>query len=219
MKLAVKNARLWQKTKGIYILCILNLLLALLNLMMSGCGNFNSLGHQFKAPIDTVEDPLTYPDLIGIGQDGEEVLDGNYICSRTPNVHPDHDWEETGAGHYTVCRHRTSLEDILIHGQTLVSNMICVFPVKRWIDTQGMVHKDVAFDGPNDLVKLCQDVTPGGLKLKFAGLKARNFDFNMVYVTEAPWAFALEECLKAQDDSLCPSNVSTHAYFSVGEFR
>jgi hypothetical protein len=122
----------------------------------------------------------------------DPTVEGAYNCPLDPNVQAINDPNINGTDEYKVCKDTSAPSQILIHGETEISNQVCVIP---------------AYSSPTGVVAYTQEtiqcpmVTAGGIYVNYAGLS-----FNAVYIVEAQNSAQLVTCL--QTGYNCPSTYS-----------
>ncbi len=129
------------------------------------------------------------------GTAGSSLTQGSYTCPLDPNVVPINDPYLNGTDEFKVCKDASAPNQILIHGETEISNQICVIP---------------AYSSPTGVVAYTQEtiqcpmLTSGsttGVNVSYPGLT-----FNAVYIVEAQNSEQLLSCLQTGQN--CPSSYS-----------
>ena len=169
-----------------------------LTAILSGCGNNPRLMSN-KVNVNDESQSSWYDDSYLRDTRNE----GDYVCPVQTNIFPVDD-TSYGEGEFRVCTHRASVSEILIHGQTRVSDKICVFPAERVDDSHVFFKPDAASGLP---WSQCGAPTAAGFFAKFAGVK-----YNVVFIVEAPDKQAMERCLAMNTPYSCP-------VYSRGQFR
>lgn len=131
--------------------------------------------------------------------------DPDFNCPQEPNVVPNYDWDLNGTGFFRVCESKKDLMNILIHGKTSRSNVICIFPAEVVNQKSIFTKPDLITGAP---LSQCVEATEEGIYAKFEGIK-----FNAVFIVEKPDQLQMENCLFGGVSPLCPQ------YYSFGKFR
>jgi hypothetical protein len=138
---------------------------------------------------------------------GGTTSDGNYTCPNTANVLSNSDSSyTTSAGRYTVCSQTSNLANIKVHGTTMGSNTICVFPIQQ-VDSSHVYFKpDLSTGLP---YASCATITSSssGLEFIFAGMS-----FNAVFIVDDIYKNQMQSCLANANPGACP-------VYSYGQFR
>ena len=168
---------------------------------VAGCGNFT------KGP-DYAPPGMIQSSTVSNATDSLNDADPNYSCPLEPNVTPDYDWAMDGSGYYAVCSHRTQTSSILIHGTTLYSSIICVFPVEMTDTGQAFFKPNGATGGA---IHECLQVSDEeGAKVQFD-----NIQFNAVFIVEKPFSQQMETCLVLGNYYQCPANADYSFSFGI----
>jgi hypothetical protein len=153
-------------------------------------------------------------DLTGLSGSGS-TTDGNYSCPNTPNVLSNSDSSSySNAGKYTVCTQSSNISMIKIHGTTMGSNGICVFPV-QYVDSSHVYFKpDLTTGLP---LSNCATISSSssssgsssgsGIELTFSGI-----NFNAVFIVDDTNQGQMQTCLATANAGGCP-------LYSYGKFR
>jgi hypothetical protein len=139
------------------------------------------------------------------------MTDGNYTCPNTANVLSNSDSAAySNAGKYTVCSQTSNIANIKIHGTTMGSNGICVFPV-QFIDSSHVYFKpDLSTGLP---MASCATISSSGtssssgIELTFTGIS-----FNAVFIVDDSSKDMMQMCLANANAGGCP-------LYSYGKFR
>jgi hypothetical protein len=184
------------KTEGLLSRRSQFLLLALaLTISLSSCG----MGYRppYKLRLQSME-------LVGAGPLDTDNRDPNYYCGSKANVEPDWEWSLDGAGYYTICPSKTVYSNILVHGQTSLTNTICIFPAEYIDDRNIFTKPDLQTGGP---MHKCVTATDRGVYTAFAGVR-----YNAAFIVESPHVEQMYACLVQRDSVTCPR-------YSFGIFR
>lgn len=180
-------------------------LCGLMALTATSCGNYMGGTSAVRVTSSGVHYGAT-ADLSGLSGGGT-TKDGNYTCPNTANVLSNSDSAAySNAGKYTVCSNSTDITAIKVHGTTMGSSGICVFPV-QYIDSSHVYFKpDLTTGLP---YSICQTVNSAssGLEFTFSGM-----NFNAVFIVDDTSQSQMQMCLANANAGGCP-------LYSYGKFR
>lgn len=169
--------------------------LLILGASVSGCANRLLSDDPYGAGNLSVSQDLSAPGNADLSQ---------FQCPSNPNVLPEYDQHLDGTGQYTACASTASTADLLLHGQTVSSTAICVYPAQYVDATHIFTKPDPSTGAP---IYSCQEISPDGVKVSFPSV-----NYNMVFVVEQPNRQAMSNCLITHDYTSCP-------VYSYGRFR
>ncbi|MEK6704842.1 MAG: hypothetical protein AABZ06_03560, partial [Bdellovibrionota bacterium] len=132
-------------------------------LITSGCGQISSPPNVRKASVESYQ---------GLNQlSPSTASNDSYNCPDKSNIVPDYDSELDGSGFYTACINKDSQNSILIHGRTLNSNSICIFPA-QYIDQDHVYTKPELLPNGQAVGPLsqCVDTADGGIMVNFENI-------------------------------------------------
>ncbi len=136
---------------------------------------------------------------------------GVFTCPTAANVLPSGSASSTVGlnDQYTVCTDTASTAQILVHGQTSASSIVCVFPAQV-IDAAHIYTKPDLTTGLPwyqcvDTSQLPTSTT--GASFTFTGIA-----FNAAFIVEGPDVQTMQRCLYTNAPGACPA-------YSYGEFR
>ena len=171
----------------------------------TGCGNLLPSG-VIHSPGYTVQS-LSSKSSSSVDSFGN---DSNYECDGLRTVVPQRGTSTDGSGYYSVCPSVDATQDwnILLHGKTVQSGTVCVFPSQTSFSGGISWIKDPNTGRP---AFLCAPTTASGAYYNFPSLAKAKIGFNSVIVIEAPEAPQMLRCIE-QNFSYCPD-------YSFGKFR
>ena len=106
--------------------------------------------------------------------------------------------------YFEACRHMTNPDDLLIVGQTAVTDSVCVYPA----EVIGSSNVQVKLDELDRIWKSCGQIAPDTpLFTSFPGSRV-----NAVFVVEAEYELLMDQCLITGNEFSCPD-------FSFGRIR
>jgi len=133
----------------------------------------------------------------------------NYDCPSGSNIFPQFANSSDGSEYYQVCpsNQTGNVTDILVHGKTVNTQMICIFPAQ-----QGPSGNPTWIGDPNKGGPLyqCAPTTEDGAFFTFATGQVQG-GFNAAFIVEGSNELSMKQCLMSRY-SYCPS-------YSYGKFR
>lgn len=174
------------------------------SLFLVGCGN--PLNNQpIYGPASSLDyySPMTAPST---------TPNSSYKCSGSSTIQPQVNNLATTAGNYMICPSINSgnYSDILVHGTTINSNTICVFPAQ--LNSGGQVSW-IRSTTDNSPIYQCIQTTTDGAYFSFPTTTGLSSGFNAAFIVEAPYQNAMKVCLQSNyAASACPA-------YSFGSFR
>lgn len=179
------------------------LLFGLAMAMLCGCGNnYGSLQDHPLNPYGTTA--IFNPASLYSSQQG------SFQCPLSPNILPTGGANGVGGpDSYTACQDPQVPADLLLHGQTTVSSIVCAFPAEQVDVSHIYTQPDPSTGEPwYQCVDLSQLQDPSqGAQFEFDGVT-----FNAVFVVEGPDAATMQLCLSSGAAADCPP-------YSYGKFR
>ncbi len=182
-------------------------LCGLIALLATSCGNYAGGGRGIQVSTSGVYYGAT-ADLSGLSGQGS-TTEGDYTCPNTANILPNSDSSNiSNAGKYTVCSQTKDVTKIKVHGNTLASSGICVFPV-QYIDSSHVYFKpDLSTGLPlSNCATISSSNSSAGLEFAFSGM-----NFNAVFIVDDTDNYTMQACLAAASSGGCP-------LYSYGKFR
>lgn len=182
---------------------------------LGGCGNdYNSLANHPLYPYGTVYATGYASGDYGMGGnfDPSSLYYGSqqgFQCPASPNIVPAGGTNGVGGRDaYTACPNPQLPTALLVHGQTTVSTVVCVFPAQ----VSAGASQAYAEPDPSTGLPLYQCVDTSLLPDPTEGIQFQfSTTFNAVFIVEGPDATTMQQCLASGVPSACPP-------YSYGKF-
>ncbi len=187
-----------------------------LNFLVVGCGN---LGHSnaIVAPPESYQ--FQSDSTTGATDSSYEFISSNFICNGVSTITPKLELFTNGTGHFEVCRNKNTNNqtDVAVHGKTINSGSICVFPAEM----NGTGNSNYIVDSKGSPISQCQQATTDitgqpAAYFAFKGSLGNNTGFNAAYVVELPQRALMKYCLvmNFSDANKCSDQTLSYSFGS-----